>query len=102
GVGCELEGIRPFWTQRALVDRAAGVALDVDELAALGVDELAAPDGAVRADTRGHGRPAEPGRLPGGLRAERLRARRRGQAEHGNPRVGFTAEGAEGAERTRQ
>src|SRR5262249_11079572 len=57
----ELEGVRPLRAERALIDRAAGVALNVDELTTLRVDELAAPDGAVRADALGDRRAAEPG-----------------------------------------
>src|SRR5271168_5281299 len=45
----ELESVRPFRTQSPLVDRTAGIALNVNELTALGVDELTAADGAVRA-----------------------------------------------------
>ena len=41
---------RALRAQRALVDRRARVALDVDQLAVARVDELAAADGAVRAD----------------------------------------------------
>src|SRR5262249_22142352 len=78
----ELECVGPLRAEGALVDRAAGVALDVDELPALGVDELAAPYGTVRANALGDRRAAEPGRLRGRLRAKRLRPGRDGQAEH--------------------
>src|SRR5919108_4858443 len=59
--------------QRALVDRGLRVALDVDELAAPGVDHLAAADRAVRADGLGRLEAGDPSaRL---LRAARDRAR---------------------------
>ena len=59
----ELEGVGPLGAERALVDGAFGIALDVDELAALGVDELAAADGAVGTDALGDGGAAQPRRL---------------------------------------
>src|SRR4030095_1130447 len=78
------EGVRALRAERPLVDRAARVALDVDELSALCVDELAAPDGAVRADPLGDRRPAKARGLRGRLWAERLGLGRDRQAEHWN------------------
>src|SRR5215467_8562019 len=49
----QLEGICPFGAKMALADRTLGIALNVDELAALAEDELPAADGAVRTDTLG-------------------------------------------------
>ena len=46
--------------ERALVDRAPRVALDIDELAGLGVDELAATDRAVRTEALRDGCAAKP------------------------------------------
>src|SRR5207244_4183274 len=46
GVDGELERVRALRAEGPFVDRAAGVAFDVDDLAALHVDELPAPDGA--------------------------------------------------------
>ena len=73
--------VRALGAERALVDRAARVALDVDELAGLGVDELAAADGAVGTEAVRDGRAAQPRgllRRPGaewlGLGSRRLRA----------------------------
>ncbi len=43
--------VRTLGAERTLVDRAARVALDVDELGGLGVDELAATDGAIGTET---------------------------------------------------
>ena len=71
----ELEGVGPLGAERALVDRTVGIALDVDELAALGVDELAAADGAVGTDALGDGGAAQPRGLRRRLRAERLPGR---------------------------
>src|SRR6187200_2125275 len=59
----ELVGIGPLGAEGALVDGALGVALDVDQLAALGVDELRAPHGAVGAEAFGDGGAAEAGGL---------------------------------------
>src|SRR5207237_9397265 len=84
----EMEGVAPLGTESPLADRAARVALDVDDLARLGVDQLAAADGAVGADALGDGGAAQPRRLRQRLPAERLagrlRVRRKGEAEHGN------------------
>ena len=55
GVDGELEGVGPLGAESALVDGAFGIALDVDELASLGVDELSATDGAVGAHGRHDG-----------------------------------------------
>src|SRR5437879_792883 len=46
----ELKRIRALGAERALVDRAVGIALNIDHLAGLRVDVLAAPDSAIRAD----------------------------------------------------
>jgi hypothetical protein len=73
----ELEGVGPLGAEGALVDGAFGVALDVDDLAGLGIDELAAADGAVGADALGDGGPAQPRGLRRRLTAERLPARLR-------------------------
>src|SRR4051794_27071320 len=82
----ELEGVGPLGTEGALVDGAARVALDVDDLARLGIDQLPATDGAVGADALGDGGAAQPRRFRQRLPAERL-ARRvwvriKGEAEH--------------------
>src|SRR4051812_15525839 len=70
----ELSRRAALGAQRALVDRGARVALDVHELAAARVDDLAAADGAVRADALGDLQALDPGaRLPGPLR-DRVRA----------------------------
>src|SRR5262249_10527680 len=53
GVDGELVGGGPLGAERPLADRAFRVALDVDDAAVADVDELAAADGAVGADT-GH------------------------------------------------
>ena len=50
GVLGELEGVGAFGAERPLVDGRVRVALDVNDLAALGVDVLAAADGAAGAD----------------------------------------------------
>src|SRR5262249_49249466 len=88
GVDGELEGVGPLGAEGALVDGAARVALDVDELARLGVDQLAAADGAVGADALGDGGAAEPRGFRQRLSAERLpgrlRVRGQGKAEHGH------------------
>src|SRR5581483_11198137 len=68
----ELEGVGPLGAESALVDRAARVALDVDDLAGLGVDELAAADGAIRADGLRHRGAAQPRGLRQRLAAVRL------------------------------
>src|SRR5262249_49486049 len=67
------------------------IALDVDELAGLGVDELAAADGAIGAEAVRHGRAAQPRgllRRPGaewlGLGSRRLRAGHKGEFGHHN------------------
>ena len=72
GIDGELEGVGSLGAERPLVDGALGVALDVDELPAFGVDELATADGAVRAEALGDGGAAEPGGLLDRLPAERL------------------------------
>src|SRR5829696_1092837 len=51
---------RALRAQRALVDRRARVALDVDELAVAGVHDLTAADGAVGADRLGRLQPGDP------------------------------------------
>src|SRR5262249_7241598 len=56
----QLEGVGPLGAEGALVDGAFGVALDVDDPAAFGVDELPAADGTVGANTLGHGGAAQP------------------------------------------
>ena len=52
GIDVELERRRALRAERALVVRAAGFALDVDDLAVDGVDERRAPHRAVRAQAR--------------------------------------------------
>src|SRR5262249_12195209 len=48
----ELEGGRALGAERAAVDRAVGVALDIDDLAVPHADQGRAADGAVGADAR--------------------------------------------------
>ncbi len=55
----ELERIRAFGAERSFIDGRMRVALNVNDLAAFGVDMLAAPDRAVRADAFRHGRAFE-------------------------------------------
>ena len=57
----EPETCRTFWTEVSAVDRAVGVALDVDDLPALGIDVGPAPDRAIRADAVGADGPADAG-----------------------------------------
>src|SRR5258707_2780371 len=52
----ELDGGRALRAEPAQGVRGVGMPLDVDDLVALGVDELDAPDRAVRADAGVHGR----------------------------------------------
>jgi hypothetical protein len=68
----ELEGVGSLGAERPLVDGALGVALDIDELPALGVDQLATAHGAVGTEALGDGGVAEPGCLLDRLAAERL------------------------------
>ena len=56
----ELEGVGPLGAEVALADGTVRIALDVDELAALGVDELPAADGAVGTDALGDSGAAQP------------------------------------------
>ena len=63
----QLVGGRPFRTQRALGVGRVGVALDVDDLVVLDVDELGAPDRAVRTDARERLGLLDPERGGGGL-----------------------------------
>src|SRR5579883_707660 len=55
----QLEAIRALGAERTFVDRTVGIAFDVDELPAFGVDVQTAPNSAVWANTLGDGRPAE-------------------------------------------
>src|SRR4029078_1812188 len=68
----ELECVCPFGTERAFADGAVRVTFDVDELAALGVDELAATDRAVGADPLGDLSAAQARALVDGAPAERF------------------------------
>src|SRR5262249_41418437 len=72
----QLKGVRAFRAGRAFIDRAVVVALDVNDLAALDVHLLAAPDGAVRADARDLGGAADARPLVYRIRAEGLTAGR--------------------------
>src|SRR5262249_58822861 len=56
----ELEGVGPFGAEVAPADGTFGIALNVDEFAALGEDELPAADGAVGTDALRDGGPAQP------------------------------------------
>src|SRR5262249_42045788 len=56
----ELKGVGAFGAKGTLVDGTVRVALDVDELPSLGINELAAADGAVGAEAFGDGGAAEP------------------------------------------
>ena len=71
-VSDELERVGALGAQPAVADRAAPVALDVDDLFVLGVDELAAADRAVRANAVGHGGAAQPSVNGCAARAQRL------------------------------
>src|SRR5262249_53984613 len=81
----ELEGVRPLRAKGSLVDGTVGVALDIDEPAALCIDELAAADGAVRADALGDRCSAEARRLRRGLAAVRLALGVDWSLEHWSP-----------------
>jgi hypothetical protein len=70
----QLVGISAFGTEGALIDRTFGLAFDIDDLAALGIDVLAAPDRAVRTYAVAFGRAAKPGMLGHAVGAEGLRA----------------------------
>ena len=70
----ELARGRALRAERALVDRRARVALDVDELAAARVDDLAAADRAVGADRLGGLQPGDPRAGLLGLARRRARA----------------------------
>src|SRR5205085_1156211 len=69
--GDELERRRSLGTEASLGDRRIGVALDVDDLLALDVDELAAPDGTIGTDG-----------ADGAVRRLRAWLQRRGPAGH--------------------
>jgi hypothetical protein len=86
----QLKGVRSLWAERTFVDGAVRVPFHIDELAALRVNILAAPDRAIRADRVSQRRAFEPGtfveveaavRLSGS--AIRLVVREKGQPEHG-------------------
>jgi hypothetical protein len=49
----ELVVVGPFRTKVPFVDGIIRISLDIDELAALAIDELPAADGAVRTDALG-------------------------------------------------
>ena len=56
----KLKGIGAFGAEMASTNRAIRIALNIDELTALGEDELAATDGAVRTDALGDSGAAQP------------------------------------------
>src|SRR5262249_35610802 len=65
---------RALRAQRALVDRGARIALDVDELAVARIDELAAADRPVGADRLGDLQPCDPRARLAGVARDRVRA----------------------------
>jgi hypothetical protein len=60
----ELVGAGPFRTQVSSADGIVRIALNVDELAGLAIDELTAAYGAVRTNSLGDSGAAQPGSLP--------------------------------------
>ena len=90
--------------QRALVDRRARVALDVDELAAARVDDLAAADRAVGADRLGDLQARDAGAGPlraacdtaRGAHAPVQDATQAGEAAHGGEGPGAAVLGHQG------
>src|SRR5947199_1135725 len=79
--------------QGTLVDRRLGVALDVDDAPVLDVDELATPDGAVRADGGDHlVRTARARGFFDGLARHRLR-RHAQPAQHAQSKSTLTLDG---------
>src|SRR5258706_14076690 len=71
----KLERVRSFGTKRSFIDRALRIALDINDLATLHINKLAATHGAIGADAVYLGRVVNARALGNGVRTEWLIAR---------------------------
>src|SRR5258706_1770586 len=71
----KLERVRSFGTKRSFIDRALRIALDINDLAALHINKLAATHGAIGTDAVYLGRVVNTRAFGNGIRTEWLIAR---------------------------